>query len=206
MTTRVKICGITRLVDAEGAVAAGAQAIGLVFYGQSPRVVDIKIARAIVASLPPFVASVALFVNAPADEIARIVDYVQPTSLQFHGAESPEDCALHGLPYLKAIRMTDDVDLLAAERRYETAQGLLLDTYQRDRPGGTGRVFDWGRVPPTLRKPVILAGGLDADNVQAAITAVHPYAVDVSGGVESAPGIKDRGRMQGFCRRVQEVS
>lgn len=206
MTTRVKICGITRLVDAEGAVAAGAQAIGLVFYGQSPRVVDIKVARAIVASLPPFVASVALFVNAPADEIARIVDYVQPTSLQFHGAESPEDCALHGLPYLKAIRMTDDVDLLAAERRYETAQGLLLDTYQRDRPGGTGTVFDWGRVPPTLRKPVILAGGLDADNVQAAIAAVHPYAVDVSGGVESAPGIKDRGRMQGFCRRVQEVS
>lgn len=206
MTTRVKICGITRLADAQGAVEAGAQAIGLVFYGQSPRVVDVAVARTIVASLPPFVASVALFVNAPSDEIAKIVDYVRPTSLQFHGAESPEDCALHGLPYLKAIRMTDDVDLLAAERRYETAQGLLLDTYQKGRPGGTGRVFDWGRVPPTLRKPVILAGGLDADNVQAAIAAVHPYAVDVSGGVESAPGVKDRGRMQGFCRRVQEVS
>ncbi len=206
MMTRIKICGITRLADAEGAVEAGAQAIGLVFYGQSPRVVDVAVARAIVASLPPFVASVALFVNAGTDEIAKIVDYVRPTSLQFHGAESPEDCNLHGLPYLKAIRMTDDVDLLAAERRYETAQGLLLDAYQKDRPGGTGVVFDWSRIPPTLRKPVILAGGLDADNVQVAIAAVHPYAVDVSSGVESAPGIKDRGRMQGFCRRVQEVS
>ena len=206
MTTRIKICGITRVADAENAVEAGAQAIGLVFYEQSPRVVNATVARTIVASLPPFVASVALFVDAHADEIAKIVDYVRPTSLQFHGAESPEDCVSHGLPYIKAIRMTDDVDLLATERRYETAQGLLLDSYQKDRPGGTGLVFDWGRIPRTLRKPVILAGGLDADNVQAAIAAVHPYAVDVSGGVESAPGIKDHARMQRFCRRVQEVS
>ncbi len=205
MATGIKICGITRPADAEKAVEAGARAIGLVFYRQSPRVVDWAVARAIVAALPPFVASVALFVDAQASEIAKIVDYVRPTTLQFHGAESPEDCASHGLPYLKAIRMTDDVDLLAAERRYEAAQGLLLDSYQKDRPGGTGRVFDWSRVPRGLRKPVILAGGLNADNVQAAIIAVRPYAVDVSGGVESALGVKDHGRMQLFCRRVQEV-
>lgn len=205
MAIGIKICGITRPVDAERAVEAGARAIGLVFYEQSPRAVDLVVARAIVAALPPFVASVALFVDAPASKIAKVVDYVRPTTLQFHGAESPDDCAAYGLPYLKAIRMTDDVDLLAAERRYEAAQGLLLDSYHKDRPGGTGRVFDWSRVPPILRKPVILAGGLNADNVQAAIAAIRPYAVDVSGGVESAPGVKDHGRMQLFCRRVQEA-
>jgi len=205
MSTRIKICGITRPSDAKAAVAAGADAVGLVFYKSSPRLVDVATARAIIEELPPFVASVGLFVDAKASEIAMILEHVRLTTLQFHGDESPEECDRYDRPYLKAIRMADGVDLVDVQRRYANAQGLLLDTYQKGRPGGTGQAFDWGRIPQDLHKPWVLAGGLNADNVQEAIARVRPYAVDVSGGVESAPGLKDPLRMQLFCRRVREA-
>lgn len=206
MPTRVKICGITRLPDALAAVHAGAHAIGFVFYRPSPRYVEPAAARAIVRGLPPFVASIGLFVDAESDFIAQVLSAVGLTGLQFHGHEPPEDCERYGLPYLKAVAMTDDVDLDVAQSRYRGAQGLLLDTYQKDRPGGTGRTFPWERVPQDLRLPVILAGGLTPANVAEAIARVRPYAVDVSGGVESAPGIKDEGLMHDFCRHARGES
>ncbi|MHB1607215.1 MAG: phosphoribosylanthranilate isomerase [Acidiferrobacter thiooxydans] len=200
MPTRVKICGITRPLDAAAAAAAGADAIGLVFYGPSPRHVTLDAARAIVAALPPFVTCVGLFVDAAPEEIEAVLRDVALDVLQFHGRETPEECRRYGRPYLKAIAMAEGVDVRAAEARYASAQGLLLDTHQKGRPGGTGQVFDWGRIPAGLGKPVILAGGLSPANVAAAIDQVRPYAVDVSGGVESAPGIKDERRMREFCR------
>ena len=200
MPTRVKICGITRPSDAQAAAAAGADAIGLVFYRPSPRHVDIDAARAILAVLPPFVTRVGLFVDAAPEEIEAVLAGVALDVLQFHGRETPEECRRYGRPYLKAIAMTEGVDVRAAESHYASAQGLLLDTHQKGRPGGTGQVFDWGRIPGGLGKPVILAGGLSPANVAAAIDQVRPYAVDVSGGVESAPGIKDERRMREFCR------
>ncbi|MHB1512755.1 MAG: phosphoribosylanthranilate isomerase [Acidiferrobacter sp.] len=206
MPTRVKICGITSPADAQAAAAAGADAIGLVFYAPSPRAVDIDAACAIVAALPPFVTRVGLFVDAAPEEIERVLLNVALDVLQFHGRETPEDCGRYGRPYLKAIAMGEGVDLHAAEVRYAAAQGLLVDTYQKGRPGGTGRAFDWGLVPAGLAKPLILAGGLTPENVGEAIARVGPYAVDVSGGVESAPGIKDERRMRAFCRRARGES
>ncbi len=187
-------------MDAAAAAAAGADAIGLVFYGPSPRHVTPDAARAIVAALPPFVTCVGLFVDAAPEEIEAVLRDVALDVLQFHGRETPEECRRYGRPYLKAIAMAEGVDVRAAEARYASAQGLLLDTHQKGRPGGTGQVFDWGRIPAGLGKPVILAGGLSPANVAAAIDQVRPYAVDVSGGVESAPGIKDERRMREFCR------
>ena len=187
-------------MDAAAAAAAGADAIGLVFYGPSPRHVTLDAARAIVAALPPFVTCVGLFVDAAPEEIEAVLRDVALDVLQFHGRETPEECRRYGRPYLKAIAMAEGVDVCAAEARYASAQGLLLDTHQKGRPGGTGQVFDWGRIPGDLGKPVILAGGLSPANVAAAIDQVRPYAVDVSGGVESAPGIKDERRMREFCR------
>lgn len=206
MPTRVKICGITRPSDAAAAAGAGADAIGLVFYGPSPRAVGIAEARAIVAALPPFVTRVGLFVDAAPEEIERVLASVALDVLQFHGHETPEDCGRYGRPYLKAIAMSEGVDPRAAEVRYAAAQGLLVDTYEKGRPGGTGRVFNWDLVPMGLVKPVILAGGLSPENVAEAVARVRPYAVDVSGGVESAPGIKDERRMQEFCRRARGES
>lgn len=203
MHTRIKICGITRPEDAEVAVAAGADALGFVFYGPSPRCVGRTTARAIVRALPPFVAAVGLFVDASLEEISAVLKDVPLSVLQFHGQEAPFECERFGLPYVKAVRMSEDVDLVDVQRQYESAQALLLDSYEKGRPGGTGRVFDWTRVSPSLQKPLILAGGLHADNVAAAIAQVRPYAVDVSGGVESAPGIKDGLRVHRFCRRVR---
>ncbi len=203
---RVKICGITRPADAAAAARAGADAVGLVFYGPSPRAVGIEAAQAIVAALPPFVTRVGLFVDAAPDEIERVLANVALDVLQFHGRETPEDCGRYGRPYLKAIAMSEGVDARAAEVRYAAAQGLLVDTYQKGCPGGTGRVFDWDLVPRGLVKPVILAGGLSPENVAEAVARVRPYAVDVSGGVESAPGIKDERRMREFCRRARGES
>ncbi len=203
MPTRVKICGITRPSDAIAAAAAGADAVGLVFYGPSPRALDIGTARTVVAALPPFVTRVGLFVDATPEEVERVLSSVALDVLQFHGRETPEDCGRYGRPYLKAIAMGEGVDLREAEGRYAAAQGLLVDTYQKGRPGGTGRVFDWGLVPRGLTKPLILAGGLTPENVGEAIARIGPYAVDVSGGVESAPGIKDEWRMREFCRRAR---
>jgi phosphoribosylanthranilate isomerase len=203
--TRVKICGITRVEDGLAAAQAGADAIGLVFYPQSPRAVSIEAARAICAALPPFVTTVGLFVDAEVHAVREILAHVPLDTLQFHGAETPEYCAQFDRPFLKALRMREALDVDAEYRRYGGARALLLDTYRAGVPGGTGEVFDWQRVPRALAARVVLAGGLNPGNVGAAIVAAQPYAVDVSGGVESAPGIKDAQRIREFVAAVSRA-
>ena len=204
--TRVKICGITRPEDALAAVENGVDAIGLVFYKPSPRSIDIAAAQTIVAVLPPFVTAVGLFVDAEPNEIQTILSKVHIDLLQFHGHETPNECVAYGKPYIKAIRMRDGVDLYETAQVYQQARALLLDTYQPGVAGGTGTTFDWARIPTTLPKPVILAGGLTPENVAQAITQVRPYAVDVSGGVEAAKGIKDQAKIMAFMRGVNRVA
>jgi phosphoribosylanthranilate isomerase len=182
--TRVKICGITSTKDAKSACDAGADAIGLVFYPPSSRYVTKEQAAEIVASLPPFVTVVALFVNASKNDIADVLAHVSIDIIQFHGDEDESFCASFQRDYIKAIRMKDGLDLYALDKHYSSARALLLDTYKKGIPGGTGDVFNWDKVPHDLRLPIILAGGLVADNVAQAIGQVQPYAVDVSGGVE----------------------
>lgn len=200
--TRVKICGITRVEDAQAAVAAGADAIGLVFYAPSPRAVTVAQARAICAALPPFVATVGLFVNAEADAVREVLREVPLDLLQFHGDEDAGYCAQFPRPYLKALRMRDDVDVASVLAEHARARALLLDTYHPTLRGGTGAVFDWEAIPGALRNRVVLAGGLNEHNVADAIAQVRPYAVDVSGGVEAAPGIKDAQRIKAFMTGV----
>jgi phosphoribosylanthranilate isomerase len=203
MRTRIKICGITRREDAQAAVRLGADAIGLVFYPSSPRAVTPEQAAAIVDRLPPFVTVVGLFVDAPRPEVMEVASAVPLDLLQFHGAESAADCSGHGRPWIKAIRMHDSVDLEQLSRQYTGAAGLLLDTYRAGVPGGTGVTFDWQRIPPELASRIILAGGLDPHNVEQAVRQVRPYAVDVSGGVEAAKGIKDADKMAAFIAGVK---
>lgn len=205
MTIRVKICGITRPEDAKAAASAGADAIGLVFYDASPRAVTVAQARAVAAALPPFVTLVGLFVDAPRRFIRDVLAQVPLDLLQFHGEESPQDCADHGRPYIKALRMSDQADVAACMARYGDARGLLLDAWQPGIPGGTGATFDWARVPRDASMPIILAGGLHAGNVAAAVRQACPYAVDVSGGVESARGIKDAAKIAAFINEVRSV-
>lgn len=202
---RSKICGITRIEDALAAAEAGADAIGLVFYARSPRAVDVRQARAIIAALPPFVTTVGLFVNATRRELNEILEAVPLDLLQFHGDETPQDCEGYQRPWIKALRVRPGDDLEAACRLYAGARGILLDTYVPGVPGGTGEAFDWSLVPARLSKPVILAGGLSADNVGQAIAQVRPYAVDVSGGVEQAKGIKDAAKIEAFVRAVKQA-
>ena len=202
---RSKICGITRIEDALAALEAGADAIGLVFYGKSPRAVGVEQAAAIVQALPPFVTSVGLFVDMPRDELQQLLQRLPLDLLQFHGDESPADCEGHGRPYIKALRVRPGEDVAAAMAPYSGAQGILLDTFVEGVPGGTGASFDWSLVPEDAAKPIILAGGLDADNVATAIRQVRPYAVDVSGGVEASKGIKDAGKIRAFVRAVRDA-
>lgn len=202
---RSKICGITRVEDALAAVAAGADAIGLVFYAKSPRAVSVEQAAAILQALPPFVTSVGLFVDMPRDELQQLLQRLPLDLLQFHGDEPPADCEGHGRPYIKALRVRPGEDVSAAMAPYGGARGILLDTFVEGVPGGTGASFDWSLVPEDAGKPIILAGGLDAGNVAAAIRQVRPYAVDVSGGVEAAKGIKDAGKIRAFVQAVHGV-
>ncbi len=205
MRTRVKICGITRPEDAMAAVRAGADAIGLVFYPPSPRAVTASRAAQIIRELPPFVTTVGLFVNATAEAVAEVLENVPLDLLQFHGDETAAACEGHGRPYIKALRMRPEVDLPALDRQYRSAAGLLLDSYQPGKPGGTGAPFDWGRIPEPMRARIILAGGLTPDNVAAAIERIGPYAVDVSGGVEQEKGIKDEEKIRAFMRGVERA-
>ena len=201
MRTRVKICGITRRQDAEFAVKMGADALGLVFYGPSPRAVSIAQAVEICRLLPPFVSLVGLFVNAQAAEVKATLEQVPLSLLQFHGDESPAFCAQFDRPYMKAVRMQQPADLPQAAEQYAKANALLLDSYKAGVPGGTGQTFDWSMITP-VDKALILAGGLSAENVAAAIRQIRPYGVDVSGGVESAKGIKDNEKMRKFMLEV----
>jgi len=199
---RSKICGITRIEDALAAVDAGADAIGLVFYAKSPRAVSVQQARAIIAALPPFVTTVGLFVNASRCELGEILDAVPLDLLQFHGDETPADCEGYHRPYIKALRVKAGDDIAASCKAYAGASGILLDTYVEGVPGGTGEAFDWSLIPERLSKPIILAGGLTMKNVAEAIAQVHPYAVDVSGGVEQSKGIKDHAKIRAFIQAV----
>jgi len=199
---RTKICGITRREDAMAAAALGADAIGLVFYPPSSRAVDIDLARQIVQSLPPFLATVGLFVDARESYIRQVLAEVPLDILQFHGNEPAPECRRYVKPYIKAVKMHDAVDLLPLMKKYHDAAALLLDTYVEGVAGGTGQVFDWERLPAEREKPVILAGGLCSANVGRAIETVKPYAVDVSGGVEQSKGIKSSRKMKAFIREV----
>lgn len=202
---RSKICGITRIEDALAAVEAGVDAIGLVFYAKSPRAVTLQQARAIIAALPPFVTTVGLFVDASRCELGEILDAVPLDLLQFHGDEAPAACEGYHRPYIKALRVKPGDDIAAQVALYQNASGVLLDTYVPGIPGGTGEAFDWSLVPEGLSKPIVLAGGLTAENVAQAIARVRPYAVDVSGGVEIAKGIKDAEKIHSFMQAVRAV-
>ena len=200
LRTRVKICGITRVEDALCAVNAGVDAIGLVFYAPSPRCISIAQAQEIVATLPPFVTVVGLFVNAAQLEIEHILAHVKLNVLQFHGDETVLDCERFNMPYIKVIRVKPDTNLLQCQYEYASSKALLLDTYSDAAFGGTGLAFDWDLIPKNMYKPLILAGGLNASNVGLAIKKVQPYAVDVSGGVELAKGIKDAVKIAEFIQ------
>lgn len=203
MRTRVKICGLTRTEDVQAACEAGADAIGMVFYPPSPRAVTVEQARLILLDVPPFVTVTALFVNPSVDEVQAVLAQIPAISLlQFHGDESAAFCRQFGRAYIKAIPMRDDVDLAQQALLYEDALGLLVDTYKPGIPGGSGESFDWHRLPQSLSKPLILAGGLTPNNVAEAIQQVAPFAVDVSGGVEASKGIKDNAKMLDFMKAV----
>jgi len=173
-----------------------------VFYNNSPRAVTPSQAAAVAAALPPFVSIVGLFVDPEPVNVDVVLAQVSLDLIQFHGNETPGFCGSFGRPYLKAIRMREGVDLAFERARYSGARGLLLDTYQSGTPGGTGEAFEWGRVPENLAASIILAGGLNPDNVAAAIKQVRPYAVDVSGGVEASKGIKDAAKMAAFFKNA----
>ena len=196
--TRIKICGITSVNDGLAAVRLGADAIGLVFYGPSPRFVTADIARAIALAAGPLVTVTGLFVNATAEQVEAIVEQVPLHLLQFHGDETDEFCRQFHRPYIKAIRVGERTVVEQEIAKFPYASGLLLDAYRAGVPGGTGEVFNWQQVPPRCDRPLILAGGLTAGNVAAAIQQTRPYGVDVSGGVEVSPGIKDANKIAAF--------
>lgn len=202
MATRIKICGFTRKEDLKAALEAGADAIGLVFYPSSPRYVDLATAAELARAVPPFVSIVGLFVNAEPASIRAALAAVPIHLLQFHGDEDEGFCRQFDRPYIKAARVRPGMDLLQYADRFPSAQAILLDAFVEGYGGG-GKVFDWTLIPPDLRKPLILSGGLDAGNVAAAITRVRPAAVDVSSGVEAARGIKDAEKIRAFIAAVR---
>lgn len=205
MRTRVKICGITRHEDAAAAVAAGADAVGLVFHPESPRYIHPEAAADIVSRLPAFVCAVGLFLDPDADAVSRVLDRVPLDLLQFHGREPPTLCRAFGRRYIKAVAMAGSVDPLTYAGEFPDAAGIVLDSHAPGEQGGTGATFDWNTIPVRLGGPIILAGGLGPGNVGEAVSRFRPYGVDVSSGVERAPGIKDAQRMTAFIREVQRV-
>ncbi|MEH6492827.1 phosphoribosylanthranilate isomerase [Halopseudomonas sp.] len=202
---RIKICGITRVEDGLAAALAGADAIGLVFYAPSPRAVSLDKAAEIVAALPPFVTVVGLFVDADPAYVRDALTQVPLDLLQFHGDEDAAYCDQFGRPYLKAIRVREGQDLGSVAAAWPRASGILLDSYKPGVPGGTGEAFDWALVPAERRWSLVLAGGLTPANVAQAVAEVKPWAVDVSGGVEAAKGIKDAEKINAFIQEVKRV-
>ena len=200
---KVKICGITSVAQAEMVVQAGADAIGLVFYDPSPRAIDIARAQAICAILPPFVTAVGLVVNPASDWLHALLDQVPIDLIQFHGDETEPFCKQFNKPYIKAIRVQQNMDLTSLSQTFNSSRGILLDTYVPGQPGGTGQSFDWDLIPKSMSKPLILAGGLNPDNVAQAVARVKPWAVDVSGGVEQSKGVKDQRLVNAFISGVR---
>lgn len=206
MRVRVKICGITRPENGVAAALAGADAIGLVFHAPSPRAVTVEQASAIIAKLPPFICKVGLFVDASAERVREHLQRLPLDLLQFHGDESPEYCQEFGHPYIKAIRMRPELDVMAAMNDYAGAAGLLLDAWHPAVQGGSGESFDWERIPAERPRPLILAGGLHPGNVATAVAATRPWAVDVSSGVEQSKGIKDPAKIAAFIQGANRVN
>ncbi len=203
---RVKICGITRVEDGLSCARFGVDAIGLVFYAPSPRNVSVEQARAIMLALPPFVTTVGLFVDASPTTVEGVLASLPLDLLQFHGQESAAYCESFGRPYLKAVRVKPDVDLVQYASAYSTAKALLLDAHVEGIVGGTGQGFDWGLIPQHLPVPVILSGGLSPENVAEGIHRIQPSAVDVSSGVEASKGIKDVAKIAAFMQGVRNAS
>ncbi len=204
MRTRVKICGFTQVEDAVAAAKLGVDAIGLVFYPPSPRNVSIEQAISIVNALPAFVTVVALFVDEQEAKIREVLGKVSVDCLQFHGDETADACRLYNKPYMKAIRMKPELDVMVIAEEYKDASALLLDAYHPGIKGGSGSQFDWDLIPKDCTLPVILAGGLQVDNATQAVQSVKPYALDVSSGVESSKGIKDVAKMAAFIQAINE--
>lgn len=202
--TRIKICGLTRRQDVRAAVQAGADAIGLVFYPHSPRCVTPELARELCEEIPPFVTTVGLFVNQPAQAIEAVARRVPLQLLQFHGDEREAQCVAVGLPYIKAARMRPGLDLVDYAACFPTARGILVDAFVEGYGGG-GKVFDWSLIPARFERPLVLSGGLHAGNVSEAIRRVRPQAVDVSSGVEAAKGIKDPAEIVRFVAGVRDA-
>ncbi|MDM7481745.1 MAG: phosphoribosylanthranilate isomerase [Halomonas sp.] len=198
--TRIKFCGFTRHEDVAQAVALGVDALGFVMWPRSARGIDPDALAALAAPVPAFVTRVGLFVNPDVALVEACLPHLD--LIQFHGDEPADFCAQFDRPWIKALRMRDNLDLHQAAQQYAAAQALLLDAYRPGVPGGTGETFDWSRIPAALQKPVILAGGLTVENIAAAVAQVAPYAVDVSGGIEAAPGQKDARRMADFVAQV----
>lgn len=206
LAVRVKVCGITSVADAMSAIAAGVDAIGLVFYAKSPRHVSIASANAIARSVGPYVTVVGLFVDATSAYVEEVLSAVPLHVLQFHGNEPAVFCEQFNRPYYKAIRMKEGVDVAATMAKFPTAVGVLLDAYRPGIPGGTGETFDWQRIPANSDVPVILAGGLTPENIARAVESTQVYGVDVSGGVEASPGQKDAAKMMAFVRLAKSES
>ena len=204
MHTRIKICGIKHLDDALKAVEFGADAIGLIFVEKSPRYASFTDARVIAEAMPPFVTVVGLFMDATAETVREALKVVPLNLLQFHGDETPEFCDQFEMPYIKVLRMRENVNVVAFTQEYPNAAGILLDTYSKA-GGGSGQTFDWSLIPEDMPLPIILAGGLNPENVASAVETVKPYAVDVSSGVESEPAIKDHKKIEQFIKEVQRV-
>ena len=205
MSVRVKVCGITRCEDAKIAVQLGVDAIGFVFWPKSVRYISPDLARQIATNIPPFICTVGVYVDPDLEWVEETVKVAKINLLQFHGDESPEFCNQFSQPYIKAIRVKQDTDLLQYVEWYSTAKGLLLDTYTVDMPGGTGHVFDWRLIPQHLPMPLILSGGLNSNNVAMAIKQIQPWAVDVSSGVEASKGIKDEKKIFAFMQGVKQL-
>lgn len=201
--TRIKICGITNPEDARAAVDNGADALGLVFYPESPRAVTLSEAQAIAEVVPPFVTLVSLFVNADVETITNVVTQLPVGLIQFHGDEEAGYCQSFERPWIKALRVREDMPVAQEVAALQGAKGVLLDAWQDGVPGGTGKTFDWSLANEQLALPLVLAGGLNEGNVGEAIDRLRPWAVDVSGGVEASPGTKDPEKIKRFVAAVR---
>ena len=199
---KIKICGFTNAQNANQAAMLGIDAIGLVFYDQSLRNVGVETALQIVNALPPFINRVGLFVNADSSFIDEVLCEVPLDTLQFHGDESAAECRQYAMPFIKALRVNQETNVIKMAEEYHQASGLLLDAFNKDTYGGTGESFDWSLAKVDIDLPIILAGGLNSNTVADAVSQVNPYAVDVSSGVESEPGIKDIDKIRKFIQRV----
>ena len=202
---KIKICGLTDPENSKQIASLDIHAIGLVFFNESPRAVSIGQANEIIQELPPFINKVGLFVNASNNFVDQVLNSVNIDTIQFHGDESSSDCSQFQIPFIKAIRMREGTDLLIQAEEFSSAAGLLLDSFEEDSYGGTGKSFDWNLIRDRIGLPIILAGGLNKDNVISAIEKTQPYAIDISSGVELEKGIKDIEMVKDIIKLVKNL-